>query len=161
MTLHFCLFVGQSLGIIIKRAALSSCLSFNAVYDLSSYFWQSQTASGSFGNLNRHSATLIKTRTPRISWVICICALSRGRTSFCSRNAPANLRSTFIPNKLLPLGVFFFLSLCSVRPDHPALLSEFISVRGAGRSFPQPCSLAHLHRDQRQSAYKLRGCWVL
>lgn len=38
------------------------------------------------------------------------------------------------------------------------LLSDFISVRGGSRSFPQPCRVTDLHRDWRQSGYSL---WLL
>lgn len=85
---------------------------------------------------------------------LCLCT-QPWMHSFCFESAPANPEA-----ELFRTNSFHFILLCSARPDHPALLSGFISVRGGGPrdSFPQPCRATDLHRDRRQSGYSL---WLL
>lgn len=92
MTLYFCLVLGESWGITIKtsvalRFVLFRCFGFN-VYDLASYSWETQTASGSFWRLKRHRHALIKTHSLQISRVLCIRAVSRGCTSWTPFSSP-------------------------------------------------------------------------
>lgn len=106
-----------------------------------------------FYNLQRHSHALRQTRILQISWVICIWALSRGCTTFAFKSLLLTQKHSYFRT-----NSFQFIFLCFARPGHPMLLSELISVRGGGCSFPQPRRVTELHRDRRQSDYSL---WLL